>query len=385
MQEYRPVLEAERLENSYLGLFLRGYAVHSRDHRQHGDGKEEHGQYRAHRLALRGFAHSLLVNDMVALRDHHQRPSELFLYRVLKLGLVHSGTQVYLGEDLVGRLLEHIVRVKSLRLLLGGVRRKPGALKLFRDIRRDPFFKRLPELRRGDVRESEHAVIGHDLVAVRNADHMLAGFNQTDRFAGHLRPVEFESDDVAERDTVCRGEFVGKPYAAAVLVVCAAAHYGKCRDRVVLRNVERERLFAVAPHLEVDRKIPRRRVYAVDRGDLLKLVLREARFGIQAEIGVIRILEEVQHVVFDRFPLHVEAEENAYSERHHHDHGDELRLVAPRRAQQFAKEHHHSTSSAESGFSCSSIERIFPFLTRITTSAIFAIFWLCVTITIVLP
>ena len=44
-----------------------------------------------------------------------------------------------------------------------------------------------------------------------------------------------------------------------------------------------------------------------------------------------------------------------------------------------------SISSADAGEACSSQETIFPFFTLKTTSAIFAMFWLCVTITIVFP
>ena len=69
--------------------------------------------------------------------------------------------------------------------------------------------------------------------------------------------------------------------------------------------------------------------------------------------------------------------EYAYADGDHDDHGYELGLVPPRGTKQLSNQHtHHSTSSTLMGFSCAVQDRILPFLTRITTSAILAMLWL---------
>ena len=59
-------------------LFCSGGGVHGGDHGEYRYGEKEHRQHRAHGLSLFGFAHSLLIYNMVILRRYHYRPAELF-------------------------------------------------------------------------------------------------------------------------------------------------------------------------------------------------------------------------------------------------------------------------------------------------------------------
>ena len=214
---------------------------------------------------------------------------------------------------------------------------------------------------------------------------MLARLDQSDDLAAELHALELEREAVSHRVIVRCGELVAQPEAVAVLIICSAVRDEEGRYIEILAHVQRERLVLLSLDIKIDGQIPRRLIHAVDLGDPLQVVSSKALFRIQAIIGVVSIVKKSARIHLDRAPFHIEAEEDSHAERDHDDHGDELRLIAPRGSKQLAYQHHHSTSSALMGSACSSIERILPFLTRITTSAILAMLWLWVTITMVLP
>ena len=85
MEKDSPVFESERFQDSDLRFFLRGDTVHRRHHGQYRDGEEQYGQDRAHRFAFGRFTHRFFVNDVIVLRDDHQRSAEFFPDGVFKV------------------------------------------------------------------------------------------------------------------------------------------------------------------------------------------------------------------------------------------------------------------------------------------------------------
>ena len=98
----------------------------------------------------------------------------------------------------------------------------------------------------GYICVSERRVIGHDLVAVGQADHMLAGLDQPDDFTRNIHALKFERERIAFRDAVAGGKFIGQPEAFAGFFVRAPAHKRESRHGKVFRNIEGQRFFTVS-------------------------------------------------------------------------------------------------------------------------------------------
>ena len=228
MTQNAAVLETERFQRADLELLFGSDTVHGGDHREDGDREEQYRQYRTHRLALFHFAHRFFINNVVVLRGDHDGASESILDRVLQVFFVHIGDDVDLSENLIHRFIDHCaVFQQFVNVVVDGF---VGDTLLFQFIScgiLGLFFYHTSQLLRRDVRKAECIVIGHELILVGNADHVLARFDQPDDPAGDLYPLEFERQGITDRVIIRRGEFVAQPEAVTVCVVCSAIGHNK--------------------------------------------------------------------------------------------------------------------------------------------------------------
>ena len=136
--------------------------MHGRDHGQNGNGQEKDGQDRAHGLAFFGFAPGLLIDDMFLFRNDHEGLAKRFPYSLFQILLSHVGKQVDLGIGFSLRLLKHFIRKILFRYLL-----------------QKGFFQDHAKFLRRHIGKTEGGIIRHQLIGIRDADHVLAGLDQS--------------------------------------------------------------------------------------------------------------------------------------------------------------------------------------------------------------
>ena len=191
------------------------------------------------------------------------------------------------------------------------------------------FAKNITQLRRGNIGIPERIVIGHHLVLVRNTDHVFAGFDQTCNFSAEVDSLKRQLQLVTEMIAVCGGKFIRQVEAVTVFIVSFTVHDNEGRNRKVFADVKGKRLVCLALQIKIDGQKACRRIDAVNAGDFFQIVGRKSCRRIKAVVGVIRVTEETRGIIFDGVPLHIEAQKNTRTQRHHNDHGNELCLVAP--------------------------------------------------------
>ena len=318
MDQDAPVLEAQGLEGADLRFFAGGDAVHGRHHGQYGDSQEQHRQDGRHGLALVHLALRLRPGHGFILGKDQPGRTQSLVRLLHESGLVQIGFHV----DLVVQRADHFF-----------VQRGNGAV----------------QHGRGNVHVAVGGIVRHHLVGIRQADQVFAGFDQAFDDALDRDGLVGQRQRIAQADPVGRGVGIGQPEAVrGGRVVGFARHQQDTRYVHVFAHRQRQGV-GIALHGHVQREEACGVRHAGNGHYGLQVFFGKAFVVIDAEIGKARGVVDFPRVHVQGIPLHVEAQEHADAQRHHDDHGNELRLVLPQRAEQFFQQHYQSTSSTDSG------------------------------------
>ena len=180
-------------------------------------------------------------------------------------------------------------------------------------------------------------MIRHQLSLFNKAYHVFAGFYQPADRSGKLEALIHHRVGIADRQTILFCITFGDPQSFRVIgVVRSALQDLKSGYRDILAHRQHDDVFVIFSG-NIDRKKTRCSVHAVDRLDLLQILLGKTAFVHDTIIRKASIFKGFCNIHFQCLPLDVETEENTDAQAYHDDHGDELRLVAPDGSDEFLK------------------------------------------------